>query len=229
MDLLELYNKLLIKFGHQGWWPLLELGDVTFKPGNSHYDGYHPADYSFPKNSAQQFEICAGAILTQNTSWNQASKALLELQKNKLLSPRKILMTKEEKLHNVIKPAGYFRQKTRKLKEFSRFYLRLEGRIPPRQELLEVWGIGPETADSILLYAYKQPIFVVDAYTKRVASRVGFTKENADYATVQSLFMRLPLSHSLFNEYHALIIQLSKTYCTKNPSCTACPVVCRNI
>ena len=214
-----------MKYGPQGWWPLIELGSVHYQPGNKRYGGYHPNDYSFPKSEEQIFEICVGALLTQNTSWNQAARALLNLHDKKLLNPKLILSASESALHELIKPAGYFRQKTKKLKGFSKCFLELKGKTPKRKELLEAWGVGPETADSILLYAYNKPFFVVDAYTKRVFSRIGIVDKNATYHEIQKVAIKnLPEDSNLFNEYHALIVELAKNVCNKRSLCSTCPI-----
>ena len=177
MKLLKFYKKLLLLYGRQGWWPLLGVkGENPTKTGSMR--GYHPGDYSYPKNDKQRFEICVGAILAQNTNWVNVEKALLNLQKAGVLDAKKVLQIKKEKLAKLLRPAGYFNQKARKLKEFAQVYAKLGKRAPTREELLKIWGVGPETADSILLYAYKLPFFVVDAYTRRVFAKEKFCKEN---------------------------------------------------
>ena len=157
----RIYYALLNHFGHQGWWPL-----YNDKTGRIEY---YPGDYSFPKNEQQSFEIILGAILTQNTSWKNVEKALENLRKNNAISRAKLQVLGTKKIAELIKSSGYHNQKARKIKE----YLKFDGEIT-RKSLLQVWGIGPETADSILLYACKQPIFVIDAYTKRIMSRIGY-------------------------------------------------------
>jgi len=207
----KIYKILFNKYGPQGWWPLLELGEVSYKPGSKQYGGYHPGDYSYPKTDGQRFEICVGAILTQNTSWNNVSKALLELHKTNMLDPSAILETGDETLHTLIKSAGYFRQKRKKLKNFSEFFIKLKNKTPTREQLLSVWGVGPETADSILLYAYKQPEFVIDTYTKRLLLRKGLVSEKATYNEIKALFENnLKKDYKMFQEYHALIVENEK-------------------
>jgi endonuclease-3 related protein len=194
------YKKLLSLYDLQGWWPIDNI--------------YHPNDYSYPHNNQQIFEICVGAILTQNTSWNNVEKALNNLRKEKLLDARKIVAIDEKRLALVIKPAGYFNQKTKKLKIFSQFFGLLKGQTPSRNQLLELWGIGPETADSILLYAYNKPEFVVDAYTRRFLIREKFFSENEikklSYDHIKSFFVEnIPRDDKtirIYNEYHALIV-----------------------
>ncbi|MEK6848180.1 MAG: endonuclease III domain-containing protein, partial [Nanoarchaeota archaeon] len=181
----------------------------------------------------QQLEICFGAILTQNTNWKNVEKAIIELNKNKLIDVNEILKIKNEKLAKIIKSSGYHNQKAKKLKNFCEFLsknyngkLRLlfKNNIETlRKELLAINGIGPETADSIILYAAKKPIFVIDAYTKRIFSRIGFMEKT--YDEFQHLFMKnMQNSEKLFNEYHALIVELGKNICKKKPLCEKCPV-----
>ncbi|MBU0981027.1 MAG: endonuclease III domain-containing protein [Nanoarchaeota archaeon] len=201
--LYRLYQELLNLHGPQGWWPITSMAG---KPG---FDdrGYHNGDYSFPKTPQQRFEVILGAILTQNTAWKNVEKALLNLKNTVLLSREKIENLPEKKLAQLIRPAGYFNQKAKKIKLF------LKARPgPDREELLSVWGIGPETADSILLYAFHKPIFVVDAYTKRVLLSRGLCKKDASYDELQDLFNKsLPKDHRLFNEYHALLVEHAKS------------------
>ncbi|MFH1182219.1 MAG: endonuclease III domain-containing protein [Candidatus Woesearchaeota archaeon] len=195
----QVYCKLLKTYGSQGWWPI--------------QGRYHKGDYSFPRNSAERFEICIGAILTQNTSWKQAEKALLKLKGK---SAKAIVAVPQKKLAELIKPAGYFNQKARKLKEFAKFYLKLKGRTPSREELLGIWGIGPETADSILLYAYKVPTFVVDAYTKRILESLGLANEKASYDEIKRLFEKnIKSDLKAYQEFHALLVEHAKRYCGK--------------
>lgn len=207
---LEVWTELKKKYGPQGWWPLLDVkGTNPTKTGS--IQGYHPKDYSYPKNEQQQFEIIIGTILTQNTAWPNVKKALLNLQNLKSINPTKILNIDEEKLKEAIKPAGYFNQKAHYLKEIARFYISLKGLIPSRKELLAVKGVGEETADSILLYAYKQPEFVIDAYTRRIFTNLGLIAEKDSYTKIKSLFEEnLPRDYKIFQEYHALIVEHAK-------------------
>ncbi len=201
-----------MRYGPQGWWPLLCLRDKGINPAKTgSTNGYHPKDYSYPKNTVQRFEICVGAVLTQNTSWTNVGKALLALREKKLLSPQKIISAAGNKLKNAIRPAGYYNQKARKLKEFSDFFLKLKRRTPTRDELLEIWGIGPETADSILLYAYKQPEFVVDTYTKRILIAQKLINSKMTYEEIKNLVQNsLPADYKLFQEFHALFVEHAK-------------------
>jgi len=201
----KVYKKLSAHFGPQKWWP-----------------------------ARSSFEVIIGAILTQNTNWQNVERAIANLKEESLLTPDKLRNTKSAKLAKLIRPAGYFNIKTKRLKNFLRYFFnRYNGRIDNmrkapgealRKELLAVNGIGPETADSILLYALGKPFFVVDAYTKRIFSRHGFINETDDYSKVQRFFMeRLPKDKNIYNEYHALIVKLAKEFCSKKKSkCTEC-------
>ncbi len=213
----QIYNMLLKLYGPQGWWPLLNCKGINPTKTGA-IKGYHPNDYFYPKNSKQRFEICIGAILTQNTSWPQVEKALLNLKELKALTSEAIKKLNLEKLKQAIKPAGYFNQKAKKLKIFAEFYINLKGKTPTRDELLNVWGIGPETADSILLYAFKVPEFVVDAYTKRVFSHLGIINKTATYNKIKEIFENnLPKNLKIYQEYHALIVEHAKRHYSKKP------------
>ena len=205
----ELYRALLKEHGPQGWWPLLGVrGTNPTKTGSLR--GYHPGDFTYPRNAGQRFEICVGAILTQNTAWPNVEKALLRLKAVKALSAAALLGLPEKELAAHIRPAGYFNQKAKKLKVFAHFFQGLRGRTPTRDELLSLWGIGPETADSILLYAYRVPTFVVDAYTRRVLLSAGMTRETC-YDALKALFERsLPRDAALYQEFHALLVEHGK-------------------
>jgi endonuclease-3 related protein len=215
-QLIDIFNKLYKEYGPQGWWPIIELhnsrlGKNPTKTGS--IKGYHPGDYSFPKNKAQQFEICIGAILTQNTSWPNVEKALLNLKNAKVLDLKKIKKLSDGKLKELIKPAGYYNQKAVYIKEFIKFYeiLNQTKRIPMRDELLMVKGIGPETADSMLLYAFKVPTFVVDAYTKRIFSKLDFFNNDATYDEIKEIFeTAIQKDLMIYQEFHALIVEHAK-------------------
>ncbi len=212
-ELENIYQTLLNAYGPQGWWPVFD--ETTGKIE------YHKNDYSFPKNDDQRFEISIGAILTQNAAWMNVVTSLQNLKKEKVLNKDKIKNIKKEKLAELIKSSVYHNQKTKKLKFFAAW---LEKNEPiTRDNLLSIWGIGPETADSIMLYAHKKPIFVVDAYTKRIFSRIGLIKEDSTYDEAQELFMKhLDQDYKLFNEYHALIVEHAKQYCKVKPLCIKC-------
>ncbi len=204
----NIYNKLLQQFGKQYWWPIIDL------PSNQSI--YH---LNAPRNEEDRLEICIGAILTQNTSWNNVEKSIKILKENNLFNIKNITKIPESELALLIKSSGYYNQKAKKIKELIKF-LSSEKEIN-RNNLLEIWGIGKETADSILCYAFDKPFFVVDAYTKRIFSRLGF-KENT-YDELQSLVSK-NIDSKNFNEFHALIVKLAKECCKKLPECSECPL-----
>jgi len=205
--LIEIFDKLLERFGPQEWWP---------------------ADSAF--------EVAIGAILTQNTSWQNVERAIANLKKARRLSFNGLSRLKEKELARLIRPAGYYNIKAGRIRNFLRFleenYRGSLGRMRSkdtgtlRKELLSVNGIGPETADSILLYALEKPVFVVDAYTRRIFSRHRLAGPKADYEALQRLFMaNLTRQPALFNEYHALLVKLGKDYCKKTKAaCGICPI-----
>jgi len=203
----EYYNSMFTAFGPQHWWP-----------------------------GRTQFEIIVGAILTQNTSWTNVERAITNLRSTDLLYPTAVERVPLSRLERLIRSSGYFRQKARKLKAFCQF-LRAEYRgslkrmfatptIVLREKLLGVFGIGPETADSILLYAGDHGVFVVDAYTKRMLSRHGWIGEKANYDDVRWIFERqFPGDVRRFNELHALIVKTGKNFCRpRDPLCGQCPL-----
>ena len=192
----RLYKLLMDSYGPQGWWPLLDVG-------------YHKKEYSFPKTKEEAFEICVGAILTQNTRWENVEVALKRLKERGLLSARELAMG-GSKVEDAIRPTGYFRQKARKLSAFSSYFSSLGGRTPSREELLSLWGIGKETADSILNYAYRQEVFVVDAYTRRFFSALGIIKGGEDYEYVRALVESEIKGYENLQEFHALIVRHEK-------------------
>lgn len=206
----RLYTCLLSAYGPQGWWPLLNHdGSNPTKTGS--ISGYHPNDHSFPHDERERFEICIGAILTQNTAWTNVEKALRNLDALRAIDPVRLLALHPATLRKAIRPAGYYNQKAKKLRIFAVFHSGLQGRTPTRDELLALWGIGPETADSILLYAYGVPTFVIDTYTRRILASLRLAKADADYDDLQSLFSRqLPDDSALYNEYHALLVEHAK-------------------
>lgn len=197
MKLMQLYHRLLKKHSYQGWWPV----------GGE----YFPGDYSRPRNDSERFEICVGAILTQNTTWKNVEKVLKDLREKNLISARAILKIPQDELALCIRSSGYHNQKARKLKEFAEFYIKSRDDEITREKLLSVWGIGKETADSILLYAYKKPYFVVDAYTRRLFEKL-FGLNFKEYDLWQEFFHdNLSRNWELFNEFHALIVAEGKT------------------
>lgn len=201
-----IYEKLNDHFGNLNWWP----GDTPF-------------------------EIIVGAILTQNTNWKNVELALENLKNNEYFEPQAILHEEDEIIARLIRPSGYYNVKTKRLKAFLHFLgnkfnsdigAMFEGDLwELRSHLLDVKGIGEETADSILLYAGEMPIFVVDAYTKRILQRIGMINESWAYQDIQKLFMdHLPHDVKLFNQYHALLVNTGKYYCKKRPLCEQCPL-----
>jgi endonuclease III related protein len=215
--IMEIYEKLYSLYGPQGWWPLLrQEGENPTKKGSVR--GYHPGNYDLPEIDDQIFEIMLGAILTQNTAWTSAEQALLNLDELGVINPQKILDLDEKILKESIRCAGFLNQKSVYIREIAKFFISLDGFIPPRKEILSVKGVGDETADSILLYAYKQPEFVVDAYTKRIFHHLGLIEEKAKYHDVKELFeSSLPQDVPIFQEYHALIVEHAKRYYQKKP------------
>ena len=175
--------------------------------------GWWPVSSNNPK-----FEIIVGAILTQNTNWKNVEKSIKTLKENNLLDKNAIKNLDITKLADSIRSSGYYKQKARKLKEFVNF----KGEIT-RDNLLGMWGIGPDTADSILLYAYNKPVFVIDAYTKRIFTRLGIRFNS--YDEYQGYFHKnLPKDYKLFNDYHALLVELAKKHCKTKPLCDNCPL-----
>ena len=221
MDKIEkIYSILSKEYGLQKWWPTTLEGE------------FHPSYHGKKINEKQRFEIIIGAILTQNTSWKNVEKAIFNLNKAKLLSKEKIAKTRKDKLAKLIKPSGYFNQKAERLKIIAKFFLKTKIKDfkklqldNAREILLSIKGIGPETADSILLYAFNRPIFVIDAYTKRIFSRIGVCKDKCEYDELQDIFHKsLPKKYKLVNEYHALIVELAKQHCKVRPECKGCPI-----
>lgn len=226
--ILGIYRFLLDSYGPQGWWPLTELHDRdgTNPTKTGSVRGYHPGDYTYPHTDSQQFEIICGALLTQNTSWQQVERALINLRQTNSLFPESILSIDPEALKESIKPAGYYNQKAARLKTLAEWFLELKSRIPQREELLSLKGIGPETADSILLYAFKQPSFVVDTYTRRVVSNLGLADEKAKYSEIKELFEEnLPKDLVIYQEYHALLVEHAKRYYQKKINYSKCPLL----
>ncbi len=211
MEIEQIYQQLLKIHGPRGWWPIAGK--------------YHYGQYSFPKNPKQRFEICIGAILTQNTSWLQVEKALENLKTLEAIEANRMIKLPLAKLKKAIKPSGYFNQKAKKIKIFTKFFIELERKVPSREQLLAIWGIGPETADSILLYAYKTPTFVVDSYTKRILTHLNLIAEGAKYEEIRALFQQsLPQELIIYQEYHALIVEHAKIYYSKKPYGDGCPL-----
>ncbi|MDD2599716.1 MAG: endonuclease III domain-containing protein [Kiritimatiellae bacterium] len=203
--IIQTYPQLLELYGPRGWWPL------------SACNGYHPNDYSFPKTASQRFEICVGAILTQNTAWTSVETALDNLSQLHALTPAALLACDDQVLKTAIRSTGYYNQKSAYLKTMAAFFHDCKARTPTREELLQLRGVGEETADSILLYAYQQPFFVIDAYTRRVFTHLGVNEGKESYRVVQKRFHDAlePLYQGqerilVYQEYHALIVEHAK-------------------
>lgn len=205
-ELARIHKLLLKEYGEQGWWPVNQVYSPSFKKRK--------------RTPGERFEISVGAVLAQNTSWANVVKALENLRGAGALRRERMGKLTEKELATLIRPARYYNIKARKLREF----LKYSGRVS-REGLLGVWGLGPETVDSILLYAYGKPVFVVDAYTKRVFSRAGLCRDDEDYGGLQEVFhSSLPPDAELFNEYHALIVRHAQEHCRAKPACGGCPL-----
>ena len=216
-DFRSIYANLYRIYGPQGWWPLMDYDGSNPKKTGAQ-KGYHPLNYELPETRNQIYEVILGTILTQNTAWTSAEKALLNLNALGVIDPEKLLLLDGETLKNSIRCAGFLNQKAEYMIEITKFFISLNGRIPQRKELMDVKGVGNETADSILLYAYKQPEFVVDAYTKRIFSSIGLIGEKESYMKIKELFeSKLPEKVEIYNEYHALIVEHAKRYYSKKP------------
>jgi endonuclease-3 related protein len=209
----HIYAILLKEYGPQGWWP---IGTVYRK--------------RLSLTNDEKFEIIVGAILTQNTAWTNVEKALHELRRNNCLTIKALLETKQETLAQYIKSSGYNNQKAERLKIVAQFLFQYSleelqnmDMKELRALLLSVKGIGPETADSIMLYAFMKPIFVIDAYTKRIMSRIGLCSKDSSYDELQAA-----ITHNMekdtenYNEYHALLVEHAKRYCRTKPLCEEC-------
>ncbi len=202
----QLYQRLLARYGRQGWWP-----------------------------ANGRFEIILGAILTQNTNWSNVEKALINLKNADCLTPQQLQALDIQHLAELIRPAGYFNVKTQRLRHFLQWLLdRFDGDLDAvaelsthrlRDELLAIKGIGPETADSICLYAFEKPVFVVDAYTARILGRHGMIWPEAGYEEIREYFEgSLERDVQLYNEFHALLVRLGKDHCKPKPRCCSCPI-----
>jgi endonuclease-3 related protein len=202
----EIYDRLFAAYGPQHWWP----GETPL-------------------------EIMVGAVLTQNTSWKNVELAIANLRDAGVLSPSALYALGVEELAELIRPAGYFRVKAVRLRNLLRLVVeQYDGSLDAmfatglgalREELLSISGIGPETADAILLYAGKLPTFVVDTYTARVLKRHGWIEPEADYYAIKDYFEdALENDEPLFNEYHALLVQVGKQHCSRAPKCAGCPL-----
>ena len=207
MPLQQTYDSLYRHYGPQHWWP----GETAF-------------------------EVMVGSVLTQNTAWTNVEKAIANLKRADLMMAEKIVTTKHDKLASLLRPSGYFNIKAKRLRNFCEWYVSHGGwailsrwpTIKLRESLLSVNGIGPETADDMVLYAFKRPVFVIDAYTRRLFARLGLVSGEERYETLRAVFedglKDLPANKrtQLFNEYHALIVRHAKDVCRKRPLCETC-------
>ncbi|MFA5309294.1 MAG: endonuclease [Dehalococcoidales bacterium] len=200
----EIYRRLYARYGPQHWWP-----------------------------AQTPFEVMAGAVLTQSAAWSNVEKAIKNLEGAGKLAAAALRQIPEKELAGLIYSCGYYNTKARKLKALAGWLgeqcgddldrLFTEDTASLRHKLLGVYGVGEETSDAILLYAGNKPVFVIDAYTRRIVERLGLAPERRSYADYQSLFMsRLPVDSRLFNEYHALLVRLGKEVCRKQPRCADC-------
>jgi endonuclease-3 related protein len=203
-DLVTIYWRLFAAYGPQHWWP-----------------------------AESPFEVMVGAILTQSAAWTNVEKAIANLKSAQALAPQGLRQQDLTELSALIHPSGYYNAKARKLKAMAAWLgetygdditkMSAQKTETLRGQLLAVHGVGPETADSILLYAANQPTFVIDAYTRRIFDRIGIVPQTPTYGGYQALFMHnLPADPKLFNEYHALLVQLGKESCKKKPACEKC-------
>ena len=208
-DLPALFQQLYHHYGPQQWWP-----------------------------AESPFEVMVGAILTQNVAWERVEEAVSNLRSQQVLSAEAIVALRQEELAQLIRPCGYFNLKAKRVQSYCRWYLEHEARIwksdtaSLRRELLGVHGVGPETADDILLYAFKRPVFVVDAYTRRILQRLGWLSGDEPYEEIR-LWVEQTFSgeeeqvrRERFNELHALIVAHAKEHCRKRPLCGGCPLSC---
>ncbi len=212
-----LYTSLLDYYGPRGWWPLISISSDTDR------SGYHVKSYGYPQNEPQQIEICLGALLTQNTNWENASSALLRLWEVTRFDLNSLEQLHVHQLEQIIKPAGYFRQKAIYIVEFLNF-IRQKSLVEieknslkeARYALLSIKGIGPETADCMLLYAFRKCSFVVDAYTTRILGYLNIISNQTGYEEVQKIFEdSIPQELSLYQEYHALLVEHGKRFFSK--------------
>lgn len=224
----RIFETLEKKYGWRGWWPSTPAGKNTPE--------YHkPKNYSY--SAAEKFEIAVGAILTQNAAWSNVVTALVNLNKLNCFAPEKMLKLDDAKFIEAIRPSGYFNQKLKKLKYLCDFFnknkwtdLEKKDTLELRAELLGIWGVGRETADSIVLYAFNKPVFVVDAYTKRILHRCSIISGSEDYDDIRILIEKnIPYKINIYKNYHAVIVEHCKQFCKTKPLCAGCALksVCR--
>ena len=235
----QIYEQLLLSFGQQGWWPIGGKDGLS-RSGKA----VKSLSESF---SPHEWEICIGAILTQNTNWSNVEKALAGMRAARITSVSKVLYCEDDKLEQAIRPSGFYKQKAGRLKGLAEFVTDFGGfrefsKTVTREELLSVRGLGPETVDSILLYALNRPVFVIDAYTRRVFTRLGFNLEDRgrkfgrvaprkprEEYELWRWFFESSLSRdenrvNVYKEFHALIVELAKRHCKAKPVCKGCPL-----
>ncbi len=208
----NIYQLLLKEYGEQGWWPVKGVYSPLFKKRK--------------KTASEQFEICIGAILAQNTSWKNAEKALCNLRESGVLNQKSMKKLTQKELGTLIRSAGYYNLKAKKIMEFLKYSGEIE-----REKLLKIWGCGPETVDSILLYGYQIPVFIADAYARRIFVRLGIVKKNVKYEELREYVENaIEKDAEMLNEYHALLVTHAKKHCKTKPECISCPLrkMCKN-
>ena len=202
-SLLDIYQRLMGNYGPQHWWPARE-----------------------------PFEVIVGAILTQAAAWGNVEKAIANLREAEVLSAKALRQLSQSEIAGLVYPCGYYNVKALKLKSFADWLESYDDDLDRifasdidhlRRQLLSIYGIGEETADSIILYAAGNPIFIIDAYTRRIIDRIGISPDGNSYSAYQDFFMKnLPADAQLFNEYHALLVRLGKNVCRRRPLCQQC-------
>jgi len=223
MGLMDVHDRLLELYGPRGWWPLITRAGKDGRDSG----GYFPGNRKTPDRSGA-FEVSVGAVLTQNTTWLNAERALRNLAGTGILSPEGLFASKHGAIASIIRPSGYFNTKANTLLELSGYFLSRDllnpdSEPPLREDLRALRGIGPETADSILLYAFGVESFVVDAYTRRILGRLGYASPGEPYDRLRVRIEReIPKTWIFYSELHALMVEHSKTACRKNPVCTQC-------
>jgi len=214
---------LFSHYGPRGWWPLLKKKNEA----QGWHCVYRPGDYGASLQPLQRFEIGIGAVLTQNTSWNGAVKALISLKEADRLRPERLIEPNAvEEIRQLVRPSGFFNQKQERLAIWSYFFMQQNGHTPHRSVLLALKGIGPETADSILLYAYGRPLFIADAYARRIMGRITGVAWSYESLAGEMHRMSQTLVESerlqTFNEAHALMVEHGKQICQVRPLCGKC-------
>ncbi|NCC74516.1 MAG: endonuclease III domain-containing protein [Sphingobacteriia bacterium] len=229
----NLYIKLMALYGPRGWWPLMDYARQP-DPFLIPVKGYHPLDYSLPNNDDQRYEICIGAILTQNTTFDSVVTALQTIRRVGPITPEVLMGFSDVALKQAIRPVGYFNQKADYLRSFTLWFLNRNPKIPTRNALLNLRGIGPETADSMLLYAWKQPQMVVDAYTQRFLFSLKLFPEKSGYSNVKSAIEQAFFQSKtadkviVFQEFHALMVEHGKSFYSRRPYGINDPLIAAN-